>query len=165
MCADSGNKGQPVENLGSAGNAKPARRRFLEYFLGTGVVASLVSFAYPVIRYLIPPEQTDLGPNMVVAAKVGELKPNSGMIFPFAGRPALLILTANGKYHALSAVCTHLGCTVQYRPDMHEVWCPCHNGVYSIDGANISGPPPKPLQEFSVVVKGKDIYVQRSKNS
>jgi len=155
----------PTSDLSATQSAKPARRRFLEFFLGTSVAASAASFLYPVVRYLIPPQHTDLGPDLVVAAHVGELKPNSGKIFPFAGRPALLILTADGKYHALSAVCTHLGCTVQYSADLHEVWCPCHNGKYSVDGANISGPPPRPLQEFSVVVKGNDIYVQRAQNS
>jgi len=148
-----------------ASDRSPNRRSFLELFLGTGIVASLISFIYPVLRYIIPPKQAELGANLVLAGHVGELKPNSGKIFRFGSRPALLVLTADGKYHALSAVCTHLGCTVQYRPDLHLVWCPCHNGKYSVDGANISGPPPRPLQEFEVILKGNDIYAQRSQNS
>lgn len=138
---------------------KTPRRHFLEIFLGTGIVASLISFFYPVIRYLIPPPQSDLGSNTVLAAKVGELSVNSGRIFRFGDRPALLILTTNGKYLAFNAVCTHLGCTVQYRPDLREIWCPCHNGKYDLQGRNISGPPPRPLAEFTVNVKGEDIYV------
>jgi Rieske Fe-S protein len=165
MRAGSENNSQAAENASHTSAGKPPRRHFLELFLGTGIAASFASFFYPVIRYLIPPEQAELGPDLIVAAHVGDLKPNSGQIFRFGDRPALLILTSDGKYHALSAVCTHLGCTVQYRPDLNEVWCPCHNGKYSVDGANISGPPPRPLQDFSVVVKGKDIYVQRSQNS
>jgi cytochrome b6-f complex iron-sulfur subunit len=164
MRVDSGNYARAPGKSGAAEGANP-RRHFLELFLGAGIVASFVSFLYPVIRYLIPPKQAELGPDLIVAAHVGDLKANSGKIFPFAGRPALLILTSDGKYHALSAVCTHLGCTVQYRPDLDEVWCPCHNGKYSVDGANISGPPPRPLQAFNVFPKGNDIYVQRSQNS
>lgn len=141
---------------------KPARRRFLEILLGTGVAASLISFIYPVIRYLIPPPRTDLGSSTVLAAKVGELKVNSGKIFPFGDKPALLVLTTDDKYLAFTAVCTHLGCTVQYRPDLHEIWCPCHNGKYDLHGRNISGPPPKPLTEFDVHVQGDDIYVSRT---
>ena len=52
-----------------------------------------------------------------MAGKVGELKPNSGKIFRFGSRPGLLIRTASGEYRAISATCTHLGCTVQYRGD------------------------------------------------
>jgi cytochrome b6-f complex iron-sulfur subunit len=141
---------------------KPARRRFLEILLGTGVTASLVSFLYPVIRYLIPPQRTDLGSSTVLAAKVGDLKVNSGKIFRFGDKPALLVLTQGDKYLAFSAVCTHLGCTVQYRSDEHEIWCPCHNGKYDLHGRNISGPPPKPLTEFDVHVQGDDIYVSRT---
>ena len=141
---------------------KEARRHFLEIFLGTGIIASLLSFLYPVIRYLIPPPQTDLGSNTVLAAKVGELSVNSGKIFRFGDKPAILILTSGDKYVAFTAVCTHLGCTVQYRPDLREIWCPCHNGKYTLQGRNISGPPPKPLAEFTVNVKGADIYVSRT---
>jgi cytochrome b6-f complex iron-sulfur subunit len=143
-------------------NIQQPRRRFLEFFLGTGIVASLVAFIYPVIRYLIPPPQSDLGANTVLAAKVGDLAVNSGKIFRFGDKPGLLILTAADKYVAFTAVCTHLGCTVQYRPDLKEIWCPCHNGKYDLNGRNISGPPPRPLTEFTVNVKGDDIYVSRS---
>lgn len=141
---------------------KTARRHFLEIFLGTGIVASLAAFIYPVIRYLIPPPQSDLGSNTVLAAKVGELPVNSGKIFRFGDKPALLILTSGDKYLAFTAVCTHLGCTVQYRPDLREIWCPCHNGTYDLNGRNISGPPPRPLTEFDVNVRGENIYVSRS---
>ena len=147
------------------GSENPGRRHFLEFFLGTSVFASLVSFFYPVLRYLVPPAQAELGSNLVLAGHTDELKPNTGNVFRFGDRPALLILAPDGNYHALSAVCTHLGCTVQYRSDLQEVWCACHNGKYTITGKNISGPPPKPLEEYSVFIKGKDIYVQRQKNA
>ena len=141
---------------------KTGRRRFLEIFLGAGVTASLISFLYPVIRYLIPPRRSDLGSNTVLAAKTGEMKPNSGRIFPFGDHPALLIYTASGDYLAFTAVCTHLGCTVQYQPAQHEIWCPCHNGKYDLHGRNISGPPPRPLTEYHVNVQGEDVYVSRT---
>jgi cytochrome b6-f complex iron-sulfur subunit len=143
----------------------PKRRRFVEMFLGTGIVASLASFLYPVLRYLIPPPSAELSSDTVLAGKTGDLKPNSGKIFRFGSRPALLILTSDGKYRAMSGVCTHLGCTVQYRGDLHNVWCACHNGMYDLNGRNLSGPPPRPLEDYDVVVKGDEIYVQRRGNS
>ncbi len=145
--------------------ARPPRRRFVEMILGGGLLASLASFFYPVVRYLIPPRVVDLGGDEVVAAKVGELRPNSGKIFRFGSRPALLVMTAEGEYRALSAVCTHLSCTVQYRGDIHEIWCACHNGLYDLNGRNISGPPPRPLEAFHVHVRGDEIVVSRMREA
>lgn len=146
----------------TANKEKLERRHFLEIFLGAGVLASLVSFLYPVLRYVIPPPNSDLGANTALAAKVGDLAANSGKIFRFGAHPALLVRTDHDEYLAFTAVCTHLGCTVEYRPDLHEIWCPCHNGKYDLHGRNISGPPPRPLETFDVHVQGKDIYVSRT---
>ena len=142
-----------------------ARRRFIRVLLGGGVLASAVSFIYPVVRYVIPPPATDMGGDTVVAAHVGDLKPNTGKIFRFGSRPGLLILGADGEYHAMSATCTHLSCTVQYRSDLKEVWCACHNGTYDLAGRNVSGPPPRPLELFDVHVRGEEIVVRRKREA
>ena len=141
------------------------RRRAIGIFLGGGLLASLASFLYPVLRFLVPPPVVDLGGEEVYAAKVGDLKPNSGKIFRFGSRPGLLILQSDGAYRALSATCTHLGCTVQYRPDLREIWCPCHNGIYNLNGGNVSGPPPRPLDVFDVHLRGDEIVVSRKREA
>lgn len=133
----------------------------MEAFLGSGIIATLASFLYPVLRYLVPPPVADLGADEVVAGKVADLKPNAGKVFRFGNRPGLLIMSSDGAYHAVSATCTHLGCTVQYRSDMHQIWCACHNGIYEISGRNVSGPPPRPLDAFDVHVRGDEIVVSR----
>ena len=142
--------------------ARPARRRFMQVALGGGLLASAVSFLYPVMRYLIPPPATDRGGGTVAAAKVGDLKPNSAKIFRFGSRPALLIRMADGNYRALSATCTHLACTVQYREDLQQIWCACHNGTYDLNGRNVSGPPPRPLEKYQVHVQGTEIHVTKA---
>jgi len=144
---------------------QPARRRVVEILLGGGLMASIVSFLYPVLRYLVPPPVPDLGGDEVVAGKVGDLKANSSKIFRFGNRPALLLLTAEGEYRALSATCTHLSCTVQYRSDLHEIWCACHNGMYDLNGRNISGPPPRPLETYQVHVRGDEVVVSRKRGA
>ena len=144
---------------------EPARRRFMQVLLGGGLLASAVAFLYPVLRYLVPPAATDLGGDSVVAAKVGELKVNSGKIFRFGSRPGLLVRTADGDYRAVSAVCTHLNCTVQYRSDVREVWCACHNGFYDLNGRNLSGPPPRPLDSYEVHINGEDVVVSRRRGA
>ena len=148
---------------GSTGKEKPDfGRRWVDLILGTGVVATIASFIYPAIRYVIPPPVSESTNLSVVAARVGELKNNSGKVFRFGSEPAILIRTSTGQYRAFTAVCTHLGCTVQYRPDLHEIWCPCHNGIYDLQGRNISGPPPRPLAQYQVHIQGENIVVVRN---
>ncbi len=149
------------------GSAPPSagRRRFVNILLGSGLVASAASFLYPVMKYFIPPKVADMGGDAVLAAKVSELKPNTAKTFRFGTRPGLLVEIAPGEYHAMSATCTHLGCTVQYRPDLREIWCACHNGMYDLNGRNISGPPPRPLEAFDVQVRGDDIFVRRKQEA
>jgi len=144
---------------------EPARRRFMQFLLGGGLLASAASFLYPIVRYLVPPAAVDLGGDSVVAAKVGELKVNSGKIFRFGSRPGLLVRTADGEYRALSATCTHLNCTVQYRSDVREVWCACHNGFYDLNGRNVAGPPPRPLDSYVVHINGDDVVVSRRRGA
>ena len=139
----------------------PGRRGFLNYLLGTGTVATLGAILYPIIRFMVPPKVVESSASNVVAAKVAEMKPNQGRIFKFGSKPGLLVKTPEGEYRAFSAICTHLDCTVQYRPEEKLIWCACHNGRYDLTGKNISGPPPRPLEEFKVNVRGDEIIVSR----
>ena len=141
------------------------RRQFVNILLGTGLLTSIASFLYPILRYLVPPKLPDLGGDAVLAAKVSELKSNAAKTFRFGTRPGLLVEVAPGEYRAMSATCTHLGCTVQYRSDLNEVWCACHNGIYDLNGHNVSGPPPRPLEQFDVQVRGDDIFVRRKQEA
>ncbi|HEU5450736.1 MAG TPA: Rieske 2Fe-2S domain-containing protein [Terriglobales bacterium] len=144
---------------------RPSRRRFVRALLGGSLVASAASFLYPVLRYVVPPPATDMGGDTVLAAKTDELKPNSAKIFKFGSKPGLLVRTAEGEYRAVSAVCTHLSCTVQYKPDVHQVWCACHNGLYGLDGRNVSGPPPRPLEAYDVHLQGDQVVVSRKREA
>jgi Rieske Fe-S protein len=161
MQAGDGGLTNPTEHLAST----VPRRWFVEVLLGTGFVATAIAFLYPLVRYLVPPKTADLGSDSVIAGRVGELKPNSGKIFRFGSRPGILILTAQGEYRAMSATCTHLACTVQYRADLQHVWCACHNGHYDLNGRNIAGPPPRPLELFDVQVSGDEIFVRRRREA
>ena len=136
-------------------------RRFITYLLGTSFGAILISISYPFIKFLVPPEIPQSTQSTVVAGTTSELKPNSGWVFPFGSEPGIVIDTPGGSVRAFSAVCTHLGCTVQYRPDMQKIWCACHNGVYDLNGKNIAGPPPRPLPRYKVNIQGKQVIVSK----
>jgi cytochrome b6-f complex iron-sulfur subunit len=138
------------------------RRGFINWLLGTSMVAFLVAVLYPVVRYLIPPlgEESVAG-TVTLQIKPDDVKPNTGQIFKFGSRPGILVRTPAGELRAFSGVCTHLNCTVQYRPDQGHIWCACHNGHYNLSGINIAGPPPRPLEQYVVNVRGDQIVVSK----
>ena len=149
-------------SVGSTGPTPPSRRSFLDYLLGTSVIATLGAILYPILRFMSPPRIIEASQNSVVAGKVNELANNSGKIFKFGSEPGIIVRTDSGELKACSAICTHLSCIVQYRPDIKHIWCACHNGHYSVDGKNISGPPPRPLEEYKVNTRGDEIVVSKS---
>lgn len=53
----------------------------------------------------------------------------------------------------LSNICTHLACRVSWHPDIQNYVSPCHNGHFDIYGYVVSGPPPRPLDEFQTKVE------------
>ena len=138
------------------------RRRFLDYLLGTSALATLGAIIYPIIRFMAPPHIVEAAASSVLAAKVSELPPNSGKIFKFGSKPGIIVRTASGELKAFSAVCTHLDCIVQYSPEKKQIWCACHNGQYNLNGENIGGPPPRPLEQYPVNKRGDDIVVNRA---
>ena len=138
-------------------------RRAVNWFLATSLGAFLVAVLYPVSRYLVPPDAGESTAGTVtLPIKATDVKANSGQLFKFGSRPGILVRTPAGELRAFSAVCTHLSCTVQYRGDLGHVWCACHNGHFDLNGKNIEGPPPRPLDSFTVHVRGDQIVVSKS---
>lgn len=64
----------------------------------------------------------------------------------------LFVCRVENDFHVISAVCTHLGCTVQWREDKREFDCPCHGSRFSQDGTVIGGPAPRPLPWYPVAL-------------
>jgi Rieske Fe-S protein len=131
------------------------RRTFLDVVLGVGFVSSALAMVYPIVRYLIPPRTAEPATASVVVTKLSEIAPNTGRVFRFGDRPALLVRTPDGDLRAFDAVCTHLECTVQYRADISQIWCACHNGMFDLGGNVVSGPPPRPLTPLIVNLRGE----------
>jgi len=131
------------------------RRGFLGVATAAGV-AYLGALSYPVYRYLASPVEQSQGAATVTTVSLPEaqkLPPGSALMFRFGAKPALLIHHLDGTWTALGAVCTHLGCTVQYQADRNRIYCACHDGVYDPKtGGNVSGPPPRPLPRYRVQI-------------
>ncbi len=146
----------------AASGEKVTRRGFLNVLLGTSVFAWLGTVLYPVMRYFRPPEIREAVVTSLKVAHVNELPPDSGMVFKFGRRPGLLVHTPDGQLKAYDAICTHLDCTVQYSRERQQIWCACHNGRYDLNGINVGGPPPRPLDSFRVDIdENGDIHVSK----
>ena len=87
----------------------------------------------------------DAGPQTGVSA-AAPLKVQAGKGIAYLTR------NAGGAIIALSAKCTHRGCTVAWNPTASEYLCPCHGAKYDATGKNISGPAPSPLQTLQTKV-------------
>jgi Rieske Fe-S protein len=158
MCAAAPRDGPTSTSLptGSSG-----RRDILNWLLGSWAAAVVGAVVYPVLRYLVPPEIPEAPTLSVSAGRASTIGPNNARVVPFGTASAIVVRLASGELRAFSATCTHLTCTVQYRADLQHIWCACHNGHYDLNGRNIAGPPPRPLEAYDVNVKGDEIVISR----
>jgi cytochrome b6-f complex iron-sulfur subunit len=150
------------ETTFTASTPPPGRRDILKYLLGGSLLGWLASLLYPLFAFLKPPKTGEVEVSSVRVGKIEDFPKDSGLVFRFGDRPALLLRLASGEFRAFSAVCTHLDCTVQYRRDMGFIWCACHNGKYDLNGRNVSGPPPRPLEAYKVVLQGDEVIVTKN---
>jgi cytochrome b6-f complex iron-sulfur subunit len=144
----------------------PGRREFL-YRAGTG--AGIVAVAYQAaasLRSLVPNVSYD-APTTVKLGMPADFPDG----LKFLPDERLFVFREGKTYHAISAVCTHLGCTARAEalpnPEVrqvggqslrltHRFQCPCHGSKYSGDGSNVSGPAPKPLAWYHLSLASDD---------
>ena len=73
---------------------------------------------------------------------------------------SIFVLTDNGRdFVAMSNICTHLGCRVRWISEQGQFFCPCHNAVFDKNGDVVSGPPPRPLDQYQVKVEDGQLFV------
>ncbi len=141
------------------------RRQFLNRVLAAGVAAISAYIIYPVLRFLTPPQFALGEQETVVAATTDELKPNSAKFFKFQDKPAVLVRLPDGSYKALSAKCTHLGCTVSFESRKDDFLCECHGSEFDLNGKVLRGPAARPLPVYLVSIRGDKIYVSAGKQA
>jgi Rieske Fe-S protein len=138
-------------------SGESGRRGFLAWFFGFSIMGLLSSIAYPVARYLSPPDIPEAATNEVEAGPTNdpELLERGFKIVRFGSEPVIVVRVADDDFRAFTATCTHLDCIVEYRQDRKQIWCWCHNGAYDLQGRNVAGPPPSPLDQFNVHLVNK----------
>ena len=72
----------------------------------------------------------------------------------------LVVHLNDNTLHAVSAICTHMGCTVAYNKDMGHLACPCHGSQYALDGSVIRGPAKQPLKRYDVTTESGQILIR-----
>jgi menaquinol-cytochrome c reductase iron-sulfur subunit len=142
------------------------RRDFLiKAGIGAGVVG-IAAQAVASLRSLVPNVSYD-APTTVKLGRPGEFPDG----LKFLPDERLFVFREGNVFHAVSAVCTHLGCTVRAealpQPETlqvegsplrvtHRFLCPCHGSKYTGDGGNVSGPAPRPLAWYHLEVAPDD---------
>ena len=135
-----------------------SRREFFKFLtLASGGLA--VGSAGLAVWSKIPRGERHFDPATV--AKVSDLHPGKALAFSYP-RPqdlCILVQKPDGSYAGFSRRCTHLSRPVDYQPEHNRLFCPCHNGAFSIeDGQVLQGPPPHPLPGIIVEVRGDEIW-------
>lgn len=65
----------------------------------------------------------------------------------------------DGQVVALSLMCSHQLCRIEWQPDDERYFCPCHDGVFAADGSVIYGPPKRPLRRLTVTIEAGEAVV------
>jgi menaquinol-cytochrome c reductase iron-sulfur subunit len=60
----------------------------------------------------------------------------------------------------LSGRCTHLGCSVRWNSPGGSFRCPCHGGMFDVEGRVVKGPPKEPLERPAVKLEGGELWIQ-----
>ncbi len=76
---------------------------------------------------------------------------------------SVFVTTTDGvNFNVLSNICTHLGCRVRWVDEQDGFFCPCHNAIFGADGEVLEGPPPRPLDQFEVMVEDGQLFFKEA---
>ncbi|MBZ5700931.1 MAG: ubiquinol-cytochrome c reductase iron-sulfur subunit [Acidobacteriia bacterium] len=132
-------------STGQRGNGVTRRDFLNEVTLGAlgiaGLGAAVVTYQYFSPNVLFEPSTT-------FRAGSPDLYPVHSVSF-LQDQQVYIVRMPEGFY-AVSAVCTHLGCVTQWKPDAEIIACPCHGSKFKQDGTKIEGPAPRPLPHFAI---------------
>jgi len=143
----------------------PERRRFLSAVSIAAGCAGAALIGIPVAGFLLAPLFEGIGRKWRGVGPVDKFDKGSTVevtfsdasSVPWAGvtgkTGAWLRHQPDGSFVAFAINCTHLGCPVRWLADAELFMCPCHGGVYYMDGTVAAGPPPRPLVKYPVRVR------------
>jgi cytochrome b6-f complex iron-sulfur subunit len=141
-----------------SGWAEMKRRRFLKIILTFLGSITFFSFAYSLVKFLasIPAARAN---DKKFLIRKNDIPSGEARNIIYGNIPAIVINRPEKGFIAFSRVCTHLGCLVDYNKRKQLFLCPCHAGVYDLEGNVVSGPPPKPMSVIPLRIEGGNIVI------
>jgi len=124
------------------------RRDFLDGIALASLGIAAVGSVRVLIGYLSP--NVLFEPPTRFRAGVPDSYPANSVTF-IEDQQVYLVRSQQGMW-ALSAICTHLGCITQWKPEANMIACPCHGSKFRRNGAKIEGPAPRPLPRLSLTL-------------
>lgn len=134
------------------------RRRFLKIILAFLGSITFFSFAYSLVKFLASLPAARASDKKLIIRK-DDIPSGEARNIIYGNLPVVVINRPEKGFIAFSRVCTHLGCLVDFNQKNHLFLCPCHAGVYDIEGAVVSGPPPKALNIIPLRIEGGNIVL------
>lgn len=135
------------------------RRRFLDYLIGLLALVFSGAFLSIIVSFLRPrTTQTKGAGEPEEVADAAEVPEGTGRVVPYQDTSVIIVHSSQG-FVAFSAVCTHLSCLVNFDQDKQQITCPCHGGVFDLNGNVVGGPVPRPLPPYKVEVVGSKVVV------
>jgi cytochrome b6-f complex iron-sulfur subunit len=136
-----------------------SRRRLLAYaWIGAAVIVigELIGGTF---AFLWPRRKGPKVETVFIAGKVTDFK--AGEVIPFRKERTLILRTEEG-FLAISAICTHLHCIVNWNEVHKKFECPCHGAKFNQYGEVLEGPPPRPLDLYKLQIIAGNVVVDRA---
>ena len=124
------------------------------------LVTSALAVLFCVALYLRPRELAAVpGEDWVQVAPLDSLLLDEARLVLHETRPFYVVRVDDHRLAAVSAVCTHLRCTLRWERGAHVFVCPCHGDRWNLSGAVIRGPATRPLETHTVSVRAGEVWV------
>ena len=138
----------PAAGAETQGPVGESRRDFLNEVAGGALAIAGLGAAVVTWQFLSP--NVLFEPSPTFRAGSPDLFPVNSVSY-IQDQQVYIVRTTEGFY-AVSAVCTHLGCITQWKPEANQIACPCHGSKFTPEGTKIAGPAPAPLPHFLITL-------------
>jgi Rieske Fe-S protein len=159
-------------------STRSSRRGFLGLLTNLVLAAIGLLIAIPAVRFLWSPlrahDEEAAGTALLDAGPLADIKPGEWRLVSVEKsrqdgwkkskvRHALWVRrSGEGEkgITVLSSICPHLGCPINWHPDKTRFVCPCHGGIFNVEGRQIGGPPPRSMDPLDYEVRSGRLYVR-----